>query len=186
MADRALDDEVEELTEEIARRWAPERLGRLVSARAGGGEGLPWHLRQRFERDLGVDLAHVRVFRGAFAQHVAKERGADALTVGDTGMVLLGQQAASAGGSAFGERVLAHEVAHVAQGEKGLFARGPAAAPADQQALEVEAHRYEAQFVDDKAPSPQGPMRDQVRQRVREMVQAWLAGERDRRGLGEP
>ncbi|MBK9070897.1 MAG: DUF4157 domain-containing protein [Myxococcales bacterium] len=185
MADRALDDEVEELTEDIARRWAPERLGRMVASRAGGGEALPWHLRQRFESDLGVDLAHVRVFRGEFAQHVAKERGADALTVGDTGMVLLGQQAASAGGSVFAQRVLAHEVAHVAQGAKGLFARGPVSAPADQQTLEVEAHRYEAQFVDDKAPSPPSQLREQVRRRVRDMVQAWLASEHDRRGLGE-
>lgn len=183
MPDRTLDDELEELTEEIARRWAPDRLGRLVASRAGGGEALPWHLRQRFERDLGVDLAHVRVFRGEFAQHVAKERGADALTVGDTGMVLLGQQAASATGSSFGERVLAHEVAHVAQGERGLFARGHAASPTEHQALEAQAHRYEAQFVDDKSAPPASQLRAEVSARARELVQAWLASERNRRGL---
>lgn len=183
MSDRTVDDEIEALTDAIAQRVSPERLGKLVAARAGGGEALPWHLRARFERDLGADLAHVRVFRGAFAQHLAKERGADALTVGNTGVVLLGQQAAAAPTSAFGERVLAHEVAHVAQGQQGLFARSHAGGEIGQEAMEAQAHRYEDAFSEGRT-APKAEPREQVRARVRELVEAWLVTQRDRGGEG--
>jgi Domain of unknown function (DUF4157) len=57
-----------ELAEDIARRWDPDRLMQLVAARAGKGEALDHSLRARYEKKLGVDLGHVRIYTGTFAE----------------------------------------------------------------------------------------------------------------------
>src|SRR5438045_2744793 len=79
-----------ELTDEIARKYDPERLLRMVAKRAGKGEALDPTTRAKYEKRFGVDLGHVRVITGEFAEEFTRKREAFAVTVGGTGMVLMG------------------------------------------------------------------------------------------------
>ncbi|MBA3457815.1 MAG: DUF4157 domain-containing protein, partial [Deltaproteobacteria bacterium] len=58
----------EQLTDELAKKYDPERLLRIVSRRAGRGESLEHSVRAKYERRFGVDLGHVRVYTGEFAE----------------------------------------------------------------------------------------------------------------------
>ena len=113
----------EELAQDIARRWDPERLMQLVAARAGQGEALDQSLRARYERKLGVDLGHVRIYTGEFAEEFNRTRGAEAVTIGGTGMILMGNTPERSMATAAGHGLLAHELTHVAQAERGLHNR---------------------------------------------------------------
>src|SRR5262245_43727755 len=77
------------LSDEIAKKWDPERLLRLVSKQAGRGEKLDQTTRAKFEGRLGVDLSRVRIYTGEFAQQMTKAHRAEALTIGNTGMILM-------------------------------------------------------------------------------------------------
>lgn len=112
----------EELTDELAKKYDPERLLKIISKRAGRGESLEHSVRARYERKLGVDLSHVRIYSGEFAEEFNRQRGAYAVTVGGTGMVLMGGSPDKSMGTAAGQALLAHELTHVAQSARG--ARG--------------------------------------------------------------
>jgi hypothetical protein len=114
----------DELARDIAKRWDPERLLKLVAARAGKGEALDASLRARYEEKLGIDLGHVRVYTGAFAEEFNKQRNADAVTIGGTGMILMGGTTDRPMESAAGQALLAHELTHVAQAERGVHRKG--------------------------------------------------------------
>jgi len=58
----------EQLTDELARKYDPERMLRMVSRRAGKGERLDQSIRAKYEKRFGVDLGHVRVYSGEFAE----------------------------------------------------------------------------------------------------------------------
>ena len=123
MADDALDANerrAEELTDELAKKYDPERLLKLVAKRAGRGDPLEHSVRQKYERRFGVDLGHVRIFSGEFAQEFNRQRNAYAVTVGSTGMILKGGSVEKSTGSIAGQALLAHELTHVAQQAKGL------------------------------------------------------------------
>ena len=124
-----------ELDEAFRQRYELERW--LGSA----GEPLERVLRTRYERRLGVDLSHVRMFTGERAAALARTRNADALTIGATGVVVLGDSVDRDPSSAAGEALLAHELAHVAQavrqGEQMPFVHDH----------EVEARRIEDEVV---------------------------------------
>ncbi len=127
--DDLTDDELAEaegssLYDEIARRWDPERLLKLVSKRAGKGERLDLSTRQKYEKRLGVDLGHVRVYTGEFAREVARQHRAEALTIGSTGMIVMGETADRSKASTEGEALLAHELTHVAQAQRGVHRKG--------------------------------------------------------------
>jgi hypothetical protein len=108
----------EELTDELAKKYDPERLLKVVAKRAGRGDPLEHSVRQKYERRFGVDLGHVRIYSGEFAQEFNRKRNAYAVTIGSTGMVLMGGSAEKTGIA--GEALLAHELTHVAQQAKGL------------------------------------------------------------------
>lgn len=132
----------EDLSDEVARKWDPERLMKLLAKRAGKGEALDHSLRQRYERRFGVDLSHVRVVTGEFAEEFNKDRGANAVTIGGTGMILMGGHADKSPIGAAGQALLAHELTHVAQAERGLhFDR-------DSAPLATEEHEQEAEQVE--------------------------------------
>src|SRR3954467_2282495 len=97
----------EELSEELARKYDPERLLRLVSKRAGKGERLDHSIRAKYEKRFGVDLGHVRVYSGEFAEEFNKKRGAYAVTVGATGMILMGGSPNKSMGTNAGQALLA-------------------------------------------------------------------------------
>src|SRR5689334_17692343 len=114
----------DEMARSIAKRWDPERLLKLIAARAGKGEQLDHTLRARYEQRLGVDLGHVRIFSGEFAEEFNKTRNADAVTIGGTGMILMGGSADRSMATPQGQALLAHELTHVAQAERGLHRAG--------------------------------------------------------------
>ena len=108
-------DRAEEISDEIARKYDPERLLKMIAKRAGRGESLDHSLRHKYERKFGVDLGHVRVYTGEFAEEFNRKRDAYAVTVGATGMILMGGSPEKSMGSASGQALLAHELTHVAQ-----------------------------------------------------------------------
>ena len=113
-------DRPEDLSDELARKYDPERLLKMVSRRAGRGEALDHTVRSKYERQFGVDLGHVRIYTGEFAEEFNRQRGAYAVTVGGTGMILMGGSPEKSMASASGQALLAHELTHVAQAQQGL------------------------------------------------------------------
>lgn len=116
--DPGAEPRAEDLTDELTRKYDPERLLRMVGKRAGKGESLEHSVRHKYERRFGVDLGHVRVFTGEFAETFNKQRSAHAVTVGSTGMILMGGSAEKSMASASGQALLAHELTHVAQAQR--------------------------------------------------------------------
>jgi hypothetical protein len=117
-------ESADQLSDELARKYDPERLLRMVSRRAGKGERLEHSIREKYERRFGVDLGHVRVYTGEFAEEFNRQRGAYAVTIGTTGMILMGGSPEKSMGSASGQALLAHELTHVAQAKGGLHRKG--------------------------------------------------------------
>ncbi|HEY1554570.1 MAG TPA: DUF4157 domain-containing protein [Kofleriaceae bacterium] len=147
MSDEPQDTAATDLTDELAKKYDPERLLRIMQRRAGRGDPLEHSVRQRYERRYGVDLGHVRVFTGEFAEQFNKQRSAYAVTVGATGMILMGGSADKSPVSASGEALLGHELAHVAQQSRhaggGLHRKATAAGAmpfAEEHEAEAEAH----------------------------------------------
>lgn len=140
MADRDQD-----LSDEIVARWDPERILRLVSTRAGKGKKLDLSTRAYFERRLGVDLSDVRVYTGEFAEEATKARGADALTVGTTGMILMRGSAEHSMGTTAGRALMAHELTHVAQEQRQVHRR---ATFGEATPLATEEHEAEAEAAE--------------------------------------
>jgi hypothetical protein len=114
----------EDLTDELARKYSPEKLLRMVSRRAGKGETLDQSIRAKYEKRFGVDLGHVRVYTGEFAEEFNRKQNSYAVTIGSTGMILMGNSPDKGAESAAGRALLAHEVTHVAQQAKGLHHKG--------------------------------------------------------------
>ncbi len=108
-------DRAEEISDEIARKYDPERLLRMIAKRAGRGESLDHSVRSKYEKKFGVDLGHVRVYTGEFAEEFNRRRDAHAVTIGSTGMILMGGSPERSMGSTAGQALLAHELTHVAQ-----------------------------------------------------------------------
>ena len=78
----------------------------------GGGEPLPAATLRRFEPRFGVGLDHVRVHRDGTATELARAQRADAYTHGAD--IVFGKDR-YAPGTAGGDQLLAHELAHVVQ-----------------------------------------------------------------------
>jgi hypothetical protein len=110
----------DQLSDELAKKYDPERLLRMVSRRAGKGERLDHSIREKYEKRFGVDLGHVRIYTGEFAEEFNRKRSAYAVTIGSTGMILMGGSPEKSMGSTAGQALLAHELTHVAQAHQGL------------------------------------------------------------------
>jgi len=137
----------EDLNDELTRKYDPERLLKLIQRRAGKGEALDLSIRNKYERRFGVDLGHVRVFTGEFAEEFNKQRSAHAVTVGSTGMILMGGSAEKGMAGSAGQALLAHELTHVAQAQAqrnqggGLYRKAAEAMPfTEEHEAEAEAH----------------------------------------------
>lgn len=138
----------EDLSDELARKYDPDRLLSMVARRAGRGEALEASVRARYERRFGVDLSHVRVYTGEFAEEFNRQRNAYAVTVGSTGMILMGGSPDRALGTARGAALLGHELAHVAQAQRGLFRKGAAGdTPLAHEDHEADAEAHEAEIL---------------------------------------
>lgn len=131
-----------DLDEDIEKKYDPERLLKLIGKRAGRGESLDHSIRARYEKRFGVDLGHVRIVTGEFAEEFNRQRGAYAVTIGSTGMILMGNSPDRSMAFSAGQALLAHELTHVAQARQGVHrsARG--------QMEFAEEHEVEAEAVE--------------------------------------
>jgi hypothetical protein len=150
MSDQENEQNPEDLTDELARKYDPERMLRMVSRRAGKGEQLEHSIRAKYEKRFGVDLGHVRVYTGEFAEEFNRKHGSYAVTVGSTGMVLMGGSPEKSMGSASGQALLAHELTHVAQAHKGLHKKATGGMPF------TEEHEAEAEAVEQSVAASGG------------------------------
>jgi hypothetical protein len=96
-------------------RAEAERAGAGTKIPTGGGAPLPAETRKRMEGQLGADLSGVSVHTGAESAKAADELGARAMTIGTD--VHFGASE-FAPGTKEGDRLLAHELAHVVQGQR--------------------------------------------------------------------
>jgi hypothetical protein len=180
------------LDEEIVRRYDRERLTRLVQAGAGRGEFLDLATRSEMERRLpGHDFSQVRIFRGGLAEEVTARYRADAITIANTGMVMMRESSRSAPGTTSGKALLAHELTHVAQAQRGMqFAREGGADGEH----EVEARAVESETARAENSAAQGANRIEderrkearqrrVMERVMELLQERQSDAKDRQGL---
>jgi hypothetical protein len=130
------------LSDEIARKYEPGRLSQLVADGAGRGERLDLATQQEMERKIGGQFGSVRVFRGPFAEAVTRAHRADAVTVANTGMILVREGPRSDPKTALGKALIAHELTHVKQAQRGLHfaleAGHSSAAPHEKEAEAVE------------------------------------------------
>jgi len=138
----------EEISDEIARKYDPERLLKMIARRAGRGEALDHSVRAKYERKFGVDLGHVRIYTGEFAEEFNRRRNAHAVTVGSTGMILMGGSPERSMGSSAGQALLAHELTHVAQASRGQAAAGGLNRKAAGDMPFTEEHEHEAESVE--------------------------------------
>ena len=168
----ASDDEARQgLSEEIAQKWDPSRLLRMVSSRAGRGERLDEATRRRYEEKLGVDLGDVRIFTGEFADEVTKAHSAEALTIGGTGMIMMGSTASRSKATASGRALLAHELTHVAQEHRGVHRRAyDGETPLATEEHESEAEAVEAEELESQSGTNRDPNRDQKRSELLQKV----------------
>jgi hypothetical protein len=125
---------------------APARIGPELEHRIrslNGGDPLPPSEQRFFEPRFGYDFSGVRVHTGMEAALAARDLGARAFTLGRNIVFARGQYAP---GSETGRRLLAHELAHVAQQGTGrpaaiqreLATPEPAVSPAKQPDLTKE------------------------------------------------
>lgn len=106
---------------DVGDQEAMEPAVELALARAGGGQPLPEALRHEMERELGVSLRSVRIHADSIAAEAARVVHAKAFTVGEDIFFGDGEYAPE---SAAGQKLLAHELAHVAQAYQGRTAAG--------------------------------------------------------------
>jgi hypothetical protein len=178
--DRDSDDEPRlTLDQEIARRYEPADLSRMVMRDAGRGEPLDLHTRSEMERRIGGDFSNVRIFRGPLAEEITARYRADAVTIGGTEMVLVRDGWRGQMNTAAGKSLLAHELTHVKQAQRGLhfaLAHGPGEGDIEAEAEAVEARVFaEEQGQDLKGRAKE---RHEMRQRrflniVRQEVHKW-------------
>jgi hypothetical protein len=118
-------------------------LGPTVSgSQAPAGGPLPGPLRARFETVFGTDLSEARLHDGPAGEGMAREHGARAVTVGSD--VFFGTGALWPWAPS-GDRLLAHELAHVVQQAEGIAA-GREGASASAELLEREAAQAAVAF----------------------------------------
>jgi hypothetical protein len=170
----------------VSRRYDPARLGKLAIAGAGRAEKLDDNTRRRMEARLGGSFADVRVVRGPFADRVTKRHGADAVTIGATGLILLRDTPRTNPNTADGRAVLAHELTHVRQAQRGMHF-------ALEQGSSGHAHEQEAAHVertilrDEKAgvgtaglqPTSQRNIEQRQWRVIQRVLERWLAEQRD-------
>ena len=91
-----------------------------IEAARGGGSPIPDGVRQRMETGFGTSLGHVRVHDGPEAGRLSAAMSAEAFTTGRDIFFGAGRFAPDTPG---GEKVLAHEIAHVLSEPAGVVQR---------------------------------------------------------------
>lgn len=192
--DASADPKAEQLTDELAKKYDPERLLRVMKRRAGKGEALDHSVRARYEKRFGVDLGHVRIVTGEFAEEFNRQRNAYAVTIGSTGMILMGNSPDRSMASRAGQALLAHELTHVAQAKAGMHrsARGGMefAEEHEEEAEEVEheeLHEHMSKGLAEMAKHKKDDQKqeeqlERIKERVMEMLGDAASGNHSRSG----
>jgi hypothetical protein len=120
----AVHAERDEVARSLRRRLSIQRKADGAPAQAqipeGGGEPLGAGVRKKLEPKLGAKLHDVRVHTGGESAQAATQLGARAFTVGSDVHFGAGQFAP---GTKEGDRLLAHELTHVVQGQRSGIQR---------------------------------------------------------------
>ncbi|MFO7695936.1 MAG: DUF4157 domain-containing protein [Anaerolineae bacterium] len=156
---------------QVAQRYAqedafvaPEHVERAVDAQAGGGAPLDHATRRQMEGAFGSDMSSVRVHNDAQADSLSADLSARAFTRGSDIFFASGEYAPGTGN---GQRLLAHELAHVEQQQDGAkLDVGSASDPA-----ELEADAVADQVVQRIASSAPAEIRRQGAEEEEEEVQ---------------
>jgi hypothetical protein len=110
-----------ELSQEIVKRYDPGQLAKLLQSSAGRGEKLDDATRHKMEQALGGRFGEVRILKGPIAEAVTKRHRADAVTIANTGMILVREGSGRSDlRTARGQALLAHELTHVKQAQEGM------------------------------------------------------------------
>lgn len=109
------EQQAERLAEQVTRLPGP-LIQRSAGTMPASGAALPNELRSYFEPRFGHDFSRVRVHTDARAARSAQALGAQAYTLGNDMVLGAGQYAPHTGA---GRQLLAHELAHVVQQDKG-------------------------------------------------------------------
>lgn len=124
-------------------RKLQESPARVMTAAPGlsrsGGRPLPDQARARLEPRLGHDFSRVRIHSDSQADQAARSMGARAFTLRDD---IYYSRAAPPPGTPSGDHLLAHELAHVAQGVPGM---SPEDETEQREAVEAEPVEREAE-----------------------------------------
>ncbi len=124
----AVNAERQEVAASLDRRLAAMRKASGAAGEAkipqAAGSSLPEGVRARMEPRLGADLSGVRVHTSGSSAEAAGQLGARAFTVGNDVHFNSGEFAP---GSKEGDKLLAHELTHVVQGQKSGIQRKPEA-----------------------------------------------------------
>ena len=166
----------------MQRRWIQRKAGGAGGASGGGGASgmagggaatippgggapLGGGVQARMEKTLGADLSGVRVHTGGESAEAAESLGARAFTVSSDVHFGRGEFAP---GSKEGDRLLAHELTHVVQGQKSGIQRKPAAADSDSGAEhgDHEAAGHEVSEPGDPAEQEADAMADHAAEKL--------------------
>ena len=123
----AVNAERQEVAASLDRRMAAMRkasgaAGEAKIPQSSGGSSLPEGVRARMEPRLGADLSGVKVHTSGSSAEAAGQLGARAFTVGNDVHFNNGEFAP---GSKEGDKLIAHELTHVVQGQKSGIQRKP-------------------------------------------------------------
>lgn len=117
------DERPDDLSDEIAKKYDKDHLLKMFSTRvrgAGRSESVDLGFWQKYSHMFpGVTPGDFKVITGEFANKFTRERNAKAVTVGNTGMILMGNSASMPRGSGEWNAILAHEIRHVHQNKSG-------------------------------------------------------------------
>jgi hypothetical protein len=187
-----------ELTSQVADRYDPDHLSKISVEQAGRSERLDLTTQSEMERRIGGKFGDVRIIRGAVAEAVTKQHRADAVTIGRSNMILVREGPRSDPNTALGKALIAHELTHVHQSQRGMHFDHTLASegnPNDHleqgaEAVENQVHAEEtgaAPGQSQRGPGKKKEDPEAKKQRVLERVRA-LAEEherirRDRSGL---
>lgn len=158
------------LDQEITRKYDPTALSKLIVRDAGRGEALDLHTRSRMQQHLGGDFSNVRVIRGPLAEEVTSRYRADAVTVGGTELILVREGWQSNFQSAEGAALLAHELTHVQQSQRGLHFATHGHDDADS---ETEAPAYGVQAMVQAAESGRNIMEEAMKRQLLAERKVW-------------
>lgn len=124
----------------------PEPRENQVDIPEGGGAALPKSIQRKMEKRLGTDLGDVRVHDGGASAKASDQLNAKAFTKGTDVHFASGQLDPS---SQEGEKLLAHELTHVAQNKAGGVQRQAEEEATDDETPDAKSAQGEALEVSD-------------------------------------